>query len=811
MKYIWLFVLSIVGLTLFSQDQLDIWQGQVELDNRQLDIKINLRDLNGHLSGQMEIVGQGKISLDSVTLNGKIFRFKILKLDVAYEGIRIQETRIEGTLNQRGQAAPLNLIYLKKTEPSPAATPHALTIDKLRLEKLSARVQSMVDREEIVGGELLIVHQKKTLLRQAYGWKDRESNTSMDVDDIYCVRSMTKPLTGTLIQMLVEEGRITYETPVHSFIPSFSKPGLENITIEHLLTHSAGFPFTTITKTLHEYGSLKAVADEAAERGTLFEPGTGFQYSDAGSDTLGAIIEVVTGEPIHRVIEKRILDPLNMKDSITLLEEQSAAVLSRIPSAYSGGTGSWSKHWQVSDPAIYPFFLTSQSLYATTSDYARFLQCWMDRGSIGDDRILQETSVQNALTPAYPLTQAPSPFAGIQTYYGQQWIVYQADSKSPFAFGHDGSDGTFAWAWPEHDLMILFFTQSRGTLAGFDLGHLVQQTLFESPEEKKDNLAQTVAPITPDEAAGLYWDETNRHAYYVVIPAGERIILERPGRMRLHFKPSKLANRFNHEARNDTYIEFERDVSGKITAMRTCFAGRIELNPIHQIDTQLPSVQAIVDGVKNGHHAELIADIGPIRITGTVNFKTRKMQGTFTQLLDAQKQRTDIHIGGMNEVVVATAGEAWTYATGSGTQSLSGERLEAAVSDRFVVLFGDWTKYYEQVRVLKNDVLDNRACTMVRVVPKTGSGSTFYVDAENGQVVRADSIVQIPGLGQVGVITNYKDYRDVKGVQLPFRAESQFATPLIGLVEMDVDQIEPSFEINDRIFELGHGTKHVSN
>ncbi len=258
------------------------------------------------------------------------------------------------------------------------------------LELLAGRVQALVDNEEIVGGELVVIKNRRTVFREAFGWKDREAEQPLAVDSVYCVRSMTKPLVGTAIQMLIDEDRLRLDTPVHEILPFFAGPETGKITVEHLLTHTGGFPFTTIGKPLSEYADLAEVAAEAAATELEFEPGTRFEYSDAGSDTLGAIVARITGAPVEQFIQQRILDPLGMQDTIALLGDDDEVIV-RIPSAYSGGTGSWAKHWEPSDPPIFPLFLTSQSLYSTTTDYARFLALWMDGGRVGDRRLLSPT------------------------------------------------------------------------------------------------------------------------------------------------------------------------------------------------------------------------------------------------------------------------------------------------------------------------------------------------------------------------------------------------------------------------------------
>lgn len=162
------------------------------------------------------------------------------------------------------------------------------------------------------------------------------------------------------------------------------------------MAHTSGLPLTAIRRPLTEYKSIRSVAADAAKTGIDFKPGTKFQYSDAGSDTLGAIIASVTSAPPEDFIVRRIIEPLRMQNAlvdIAIANGKDSRERS-LPSAYSGGSGNWQRHWQQSDSPIYPLFLTSQSLYCATTDYAQFLTLWMDggvaqgRGSASDQKTL---------------------------------------------------------------------------------------------------------------------------------------------------------------------------------------------------------------------------------------------------------------------------------------------------------------------------------------------------------------------------------------------------------------------------------------
>ncbi len=699
-----------------------------------------------------------------------------------------------GTDDPNGSETPTSSIEF------PSATPAEMGIAPEAVELLSQRIQQLVDEEAIVGGELMVIKNRRTIFRGAYGWKDREAAEKLETDAVYCIRSMTKPLIGTAVQMLIDEGRLRLDTPVHEVLPSFDGPQTRKITVEHLLTHTGGFPFSTLAQPLNAYPDLAAVAAEAAATPLLFEPGARFEYSDASADTLGAIVAELTGAPPEAFIEDRILDPLGMHDSFALLTPD-APFRTRIPSAYSGGSGAWSRHWDPSASVIFPIFLPSQSLYSTTTDYARFLTVWMDQGRVADHQLLSSEAIARGLTPQQRIPGMTSGFPGLDLYYGQQWIVYAApesDGPQRKVFGHSGSDGTHAWVWPEQDLIVLLFTQSRGTTAGIALEPTLQRLLV---DQVLDDPEPASSPEALRAVAGLYWDETARSAYYVMTPKGGGLILERPGRMRMTLKPGDTPGRYVHEAGAPAWVEFVRDEAGAVTAMRTSFAGNVELDPKYVPDPSLPSAADVIARVRSAHGIDELPKAGVVQLTGTLKLEKRGLEGRFTSVFDSTRSRSSAEVAGTEEVVVISGDEAWYQATQLGAQALTGTRLSQTLLEQVAIRYGDWTEHYETVEVLKRLKTEGRSVLLVRVVPKEGPGATMVVDEKTGRVVHTDTLVQLPGLGLVGVETDYGDFRDVGGMTLPFKTVTQYATPLIGKILSTVTEAKTGVSVPKGTFD----------
>ena len=351
------------------------------------------------------------------------------------------------------------------------ADPEIHPMPAAALEELSATIHGYFEDDYIIGAEFLVIKSGQTIMHEAYGWMDREELRPMEPNTIFNIRSMTKMLTGASAQILIDEGRLSLDDKVSQYLPGFNNRKSVNITIEQLLTHRSGLPLSTLTS-LDEFDDLYSIGNSIGEIGPEFTPGSKFWYSDAGSEALGAVVEVVSGVTLDRFVRERLLYPLDMNDTFYVTEPE--APLDRFASLYIGAPGAWEKWWIPGEP-FYPFAWGSQSLYSSPMDYARFISMLMNHGTYNGYRILSEDAVDRILTPVSIMTSldsdmpAPTGFPFTEVYYGQMSVLNISSDGQLQVFGHSGSDGTWAWAFPEHDMMIFYFTQSRGQGTGIRL------------------------------------------------------------------------------------------------------------------------------------------------------------------------------------------------------------------------------------------------------------------------------------------------------------------------------------------------------
>ncbi|HTE05991.1 MAG TPA: serine hydrolase domain-containing protein, partial [Planctomycetota bacterium] len=176
------------------------------------------------------------------------------------------------------------------TDRFPTSTAAAEHVSPEGLAALGELVRSFVEKDEVVGAELLVIVHGRTILHEGYGWRDRDGKVPMQPGGVFCVRSMTKPLIGAATWMLIEAGKLAEDDHVAEYLPSFDVEGQRDITIGQLLRHQSGLPMSQIMTTdPRTLKSLRSVADLGASAKLEFAPGTGFEYSDQGTDTLAAV------------------------------------------------------------------------------------------------------------------------------------------------------------------------------------------------------------------------------------------------------------------------------------------------------------------------------------------------------------------------------------------------------------------------------------------------------------------------------------------------------------------------------------------
>jgi len=459
------------------------------------------------------------------------------------------------------------------------ASPESQGLSNETLTKLSEKIHGYLDEEMIVGAELVVIKNRYIVLHEAVGWKDRENEVPMEKNSLFNIRSMTKPVTGAAVQVLIDEGRLSLDTRAAEYIPGFNDEDSRNITVGQLLSHMSGLPLSIIASA-DEYETLFSLANATGVIGPEFEPGSKFWYSDAGTEVLGAMVEAETRRPLDAFVTEKILEPLEMNDAFyyhpaTLNDSRR----DRIPVLYVGGAGEWVRVWSPEEP-LYPFAFGSQGLYCTPVDYACFLAMWMDGGRVGSRQLLSQEAVSRTLAPVTKMSSLgsdmpyPTGFYELEAYYGQMAILFSDTATGePEVIGHSGSDGTYAWAWPEQDLMILYFTQSRGSTSGIKLESMIDELLIH-PE-----LEETNAGVREQYASYLGSYTANfgpfRNTEFTVTVQNGRLAVDVPNQLVFELEEPDEEGLWRFRIMPQIAVSFNLDDGGNVTSMSLHESGAI--------------------------------------------------------------------------------------------------------------------------------------------------------------------------------------------------------------------------------------------
>ena len=386
--------------------------------------------------------------------------------------------------------------------PSPAASvqtakPEQTGFSSERLARIHDMVQRHMDAHDISGAVTLVARNGKVAHFEAQGLADIESRKPMSKDSLFWIMSMTKPVVGTSVLMLMEEGKLRLTDPVSKFIPEFkgmkvavmqdrpantpapargtpplfyTVPATRELTIQDLLTHvnglNTGGPASTAEVAKIALKAGESLADYIPRLATTpldFQPGTRWQYSaTAAWDTLERVVEVITGQPFDRFARERIFDPLGMKDTGY---RPSPEQLARIAKQYRGADGTLTK---VDNKPLFlnnPTYLSGGGgLESSAEDYLQFAQMLANRGELNGKRLLGTKTVELMSSVFVPDT-LPGRAKGRSFGLSVQVISDHIAADTPISngsFGWDGAYGTHFWVDPKEKIVGIFMIQAAG-------------------------------------------------------------------------------------------------------------------------------------------------------------------------------------------------------------------------------------------------------------------------------------------------------------------------------------------------------------
>jgi CubicO group peptidase (beta-lactamase class C family) len=307
-------------------------------------------------------------------------------------------------------------------------------------------VTSEMLRGAYPGASLAIGRGSHIVLEEGFGYTGTGPwDGEVDPDrTVYDLASLSKVVgTTTAVMLLVEDGKMRLDDPVAAYVPEFSGAMKSSVTIRHLLTHTSGLPAGADV-----WGRTPEEALVRAESVPLVRaPGERVEYSDIGFVVLFAAAERAAGEPLYRLLDRRVFGPLGMR-STTYLPGEGCALCA--PTSRPRGDA---YRGRVHDPIARQLggLAGNAGLFSTAHDLARFAAMLASGGELDGVRVLRASTIRD-FTRRQPGTgsralgwDTPSGGSGGASGLRMSWS----------AFGHTGYTGTSLWVDPERGTWVV--------------------------------------------------------------------------------------------------------------------------------------------------------------------------------------------------------------------------------------------------------------------------------------------------------------------------------------------------------------------
>ncbi|AYN69292.1 class A beta-lactamase-related serine hydrolase [Euzebyella marina] len=359
-------------------------------------------------------------------------------------------------------------------------------------QRIDSVLKSFVDAGDIAGVSALIYEKDKEVYFNAFGFADVEAQKPMDRSTIVQIYSMTKPVTGTALMTLFEEGKFQLDDPLEKYAPEFAdmkvyvgedssgKPILEDarrpITIRDITRHTAGFAgigdtplgkMVAEADALNRNNNLVEMAEKMGKLPLQFHPGEEWLYGPC-VDVQAFLVERISGMPYQQYVREHVLDKLGMEETRYFIPEKDRKRFAALYRRTGKGTIERDTLTYSNYLEKWPLTRGGSGLTSTLDDYMKFARMLVHEGSIDSVEILKPETVQLMATNqlADSITERHFLPSKGQVGFGIDFAVRtappaNADENNGVVgeFFWDGAASTLFWVDPVNDLTAVMFVQ----------------------------------------------------------------------------------------------------------------------------------------------------------------------------------------------------------------------------------------------------------------------------------------------------------------------------------------------------------------
>ena len=359
---------------------------------------------------------------------------------------------------------PVALLGINTATAKPEAASPTVA-DTFRIEmlaELDGTIEQAIRESKLVGAALW-VERDGVAYHKAFGHRaTKPAAEAMTEDTIFDLASVTKVIAGASAAMLcVERGLINVDDLVSNHLPEFTGEGREKITIRHLLLHTSGMP-VNLNSTVPPFATHADAMAQACHTKLLFEPGSAFSYSSAGTMVLGGVIERVTGKTFDEFCSTEIFQPLRMNDTVF---RPGGDHLKRVAPT------DFPERGKVNDTVarLCGGVAAHASLFATTADVARFARMMLNHGEFDGVRVFKPDTVKLFTSVQSPPDLTSPAAKNLPVRRGLGWDIdtpyrtpphdYTLERGALFpvgGYGHTGWTGQMLWIDPFSRTFVIF-------------------------------------------------------------------------------------------------------------------------------------------------------------------------------------------------------------------------------------------------------------------------------------------------------------------------------------------------------------------
>jgi CubicO group peptidase (beta-lactamase class C family) len=391
-------------------------------------------------------------------------------------------------------------------------SPEAAGMSRAALDRIDDHLKRRyIDANRFPGTQLVVYRRGQVVHSSVQGFADLERKAPMKDDTIFRIYSMTKPITSVAFMMLVEQGLVALDEPVHKYIPEWknlgvfqagtapafvTRPPARPMQIVDLLRHTSGLTYGFQQRsnvdaayrdnqigTIELAGTLDSMIAALAKIPLEFSPGEAWNYS-VSTDVIGYLVGKISGIPFERFLKERIFDPLGMADTDFYVPAEKAHRLAACYNATVSGMmavhspGAKSALSLQDDPATSPYrsppslISGGGGLCSTAADYLTFCRALLNGGELDGVRLIGPKTLAlmtaNHLPGNRDLPEMSRSMFAEATYSGVGFGLGFSVTMNPAKTLVPGSPGEYAWGgaattsfWidPAEELITIFMTQ----------------------------------------------------------------------------------------------------------------------------------------------------------------------------------------------------------------------------------------------------------------------------------------------------------------------------------------------------------------